>query len=48
MVLQSLGQGSGIYVLYACVSIAIFLVAVAIIMWVRRGGKQLDEPTPVP
>ena len=48
MVLQTAGQGSGIYVLYACVGIAIFLVAVAIIMRVRNRRKQLDEPTPVP
>ena len=42
------GQGSGIIVLYAGVGVLIFIVAAAMVMRVRRGGKQSEEPPPIP
>jgi hypothetical protein len=43
----ALGQGFGILLLYACVGLTAFIAALAVIMRVRRRGKQSDEPPPV-
>jgi hypothetical protein len=44
VVVQPSLQGYGVFVLYACVGVLAFIVALAIVMRVRTGRKQSAEP----